>query len=51
MIQAVRTKDGIFIGRDEPLAVLFLSYPEANALQADLRKILVEAGITMNDAF
>jgi hypothetical protein len=46
MIEAAPYKDGVHIRLPEDKCTV-LTWPEANQLQADLRKLCVEAGITI----
>lgn len=40
------TSAWVIISRDQPLAVMTMSYARANRLQADLRKLLISHDIT-----
>lgn len=45
------TEAWVVIARDHPLASMVLTYADANKLQAELRKVLADKGITLRDAF
>lgn len=41
----------LVIDRESTGEVLSMTYAEANQLQADIRKVLIDQAITMRDAF
>lgn len=49
MINAYELPSGLIEIEDTNGASIRISFPEANALQADLRQILVDNAITMRD--
>lgn len=51
MITVHSRKQFVIIHSSDPPSFVSLTWPEANALQADLRKLLIAEGITMRDAY